>query len=193
MGVELTYAGARSAFVHAAAAKRMVVEFKSGGQPVLAPLMARLAAPAFRELVAAAGTSGAGGSGSRLAVTWVPTHPAAQRERGYNQAELLARALAGSVPALPAVGLARKPVRTRHQKVLGRAGRQANLRGAFSLDERALQVLPFRPAALILVDDVYTTGATTQEVSRVLSAGTGLPVYVFTFSRAVSGRGEGHD
>ena len=45
----------------------------------------------------------------------------------------------------------------------------------------------------VLVDDVYTTGATTQEVSRVLAAGTGVPVYVFTFSRAVSGGGEGHD
>jgi predicted amidophosphoribosyltransferase len=193
MGVELTYAGARSAFVHAGAAKRMVVEFKSGGQPVLAPLMARLAAPAFRELVMAAGQGGAARPNARLAVTWVPTHAAAQRERGYNQAELLARALTGSAPALPAVGLARKPVRTRHQKALGRAGRQANLRGAFSLDEKALQVLRFCPTALILVDDVYTTGATTQEVSRVLAAGTGLPIYVFTFSRAVSGGGEGHD
>jgi predicted amidophosphoribosyltransferase len=194
MGVELTCAGARSAFVHAGAAKRMVVEFKSGGQPALASLMARMAAPAFRDLVAAAEIGGAGvGPGARLAVTWVPTHPAARRERGYNQAELLARALAASVPALPAVGLTRKPVRTRHQKALGRAGRQANLRGAFSLDEKALHALPFRPAALVLVDDVYTTGATTQEVSRVLAAGTGLPVYVFTFSRAVSGGSEGHD
>ena len=58
MGVELAYAGARSAFLHAGVAKRMVVEFKSGGQPVLAPLMARLAAPAFGELVSAAGGNG---------------------------------------------------------------------------------------------------------------------------------------
>lgn len=193
MGAELAYVGARSAFVHAGVAKRMVVEFKSGGQPVLAPLMARLAAPAFRELVTAAASGGTARSGARLMVTWVPTHAAARRERGYNQAELLARALAGPAPALPAVGLARKPVKTRHQKALGRAGRQANLRGAFCLEERALHSLPLRPTALILVDDVYTTGATTHEVSRVLAAGTGLPVYVFTFSRALSGGGEGHD
>jgi predicted amidophosphoribosyltransferase len=193
MGVELAYTGARSAFLHAGVAKRMVVGFKSGGQPVLAPLMARLAAPAFRGLVTAAGAGGAAARGARTVVTWVPTHPAAQRERGYNQAELLARALARSAPELPVVGLTRKPVRTRHQKALDRAGRQANLRGAFNLDEKALHALPFRPASLILVDDVYTTGATTQEVSHVLAAGTGLPVHVFTFSRAVSGRGEGHD
>jgi predicted amidophosphoribosyltransferase len=203
MRVELAYAGARSAFVHAGVAKRMVVAFKSGGPRVLAPLMARLAAPAYRALVAAAGSgraagagaAGAGstGQGARLLATWVPTHPAAQRERGYNQAELLARALAGSAPPLPTAGLARKPVRTRHQKALGRAGRQANLRGAFCFDEKALQAMPFRPTGLILVDDVYTTGATTHEVSRVLASGAGVPVYVFTFSRAVSGGGEGHD
>jgi hypothetical protein len=71
MGVDLTYAGARSAFLHAGVAKRMVVEFKSGGQPVLAALMARLAEPAFRELVAAAAAT----AGERVAVTWVPSHP----------------------------------------------------------------------------------------------------------------------
>ncbi len=187
MGVELAHAGARSAFLHAGVAKRMVVEFKAGGQPVLAPLMARLATPAFRGLVSAAGGNGP------VAVTWVPSHPTAQRERGYNQAELLARALAGGHPSLLAAGLARKPVRTKHQKALGKAGRQSNLRGAFVIDEKALRSLPFRPAALVLVDDVYTTGATAQEVSRVLESGAGSPVYVFTFSRAASGRSEGHD
>jgi predicted amidophosphoribosyltransferase len=94
-------------------------------------------------------------------------------------------------------------VRTRHQKALDRAGRQANLRGAFVLDQKAAGLLGAGaepgsrlgpgPASLILVDDVYTTGATSQEVAHVLAAGTGLPVYVFTFSRAVSGRTEGHD
>jgi competence protein ComFC len=215
MGVELAYAGARSAFRHAGAAKRMVVEFKSGGQPVLAPLMARLAAPAFRKLAGAAGAHGgahgedAAGTGSavraavptaaaaRMAgpvvVTWVPSHPAAQRERGYNQAELLARALAGQGRPLAVAGLTRKAVRTRHQKALDRAGRQSNLRGAFVFDDRNWHSLPTRPGAIILVDDVYTTGATAHEVSSVLASGTGVPVYVFTFSRAVSRAGEGHD
>jgi len=40
---------------------------------------------------------------------------------------------------------------------------------------------------------VYTTGATAQEVSSVLVAGTGVAVYVFTFSRAVGSTVEGHD
>jgi predicted amidophosphoribosyltransferase len=201
MGLDLACAGARSAFVHAGPAKRMVVEFKSGGQPVLAPLMARLAATPFAELLtAAAGAAApdeAGGAvphSRPVLVTWVPTHASSQRERGYNQAELLARALArGTSPALPVAALARKPVKTKHQKALDREGRQANLRGAFTFDGKALEGLPTRPGALVLVDDVYTTGATTQEVAQVLGQGTGLPVYVFTFSRAVSARREGHD
>ena len=216
MGMALAYSGARSAFVHEGIVKRLVVEFKSGGQPVLAPLMAGLAGPAFGELVAAAragalaragrpaavvsdGTArGAGRApGARTAsgvvVTWVPSHPATRRERGYNQAEMLARALSAAQPGLVAAGLTHKPVRTKHQKALGRAGRQSNLRGAFILDEKALQALPFPPAALVLVDDVFTTGATAQEVSSVLVTGAQAPVYVFTFSRAVSSRGEWHD
>lgn len=201
MGLDLACAGARSAFVHAGPAKRLVVEFKSGGQPVLAPLMARLAGPAFAGLAGAASggpapglEGGAGRTEGPVLVTWVPTHAASHRQRGYNQAELLARALArGAHTALPAAALARKPVKTRHQKVLDREGRQANLRGAFVLDRKAFDRLPVRPRALVLVDDVYTTGATTQEVAQVLGQGTGLGVYVFTFSRAVSARREGHD
>jgi predicted amidophosphoribosyltransferase len=90
-------------------------------------------------------------------------------------------------------GLVRKTARTRHQKELGRGGRQANLRGAFAVDDKAVASLPFRPAAVVLVDDVYTTGATVQEVAAVLGGGAGVPVHVFTFSRAVSTRSEGHD
>ena len=82
------------------------------------------------------------------------------------------------------------------RKGWAKADRQSNLRGAFQLDQRAVAARS-RPGAggrpaIVLVDDVYTTGATASEVSSVLVAGTGLPVYVFTFSRAVVS-GEGHD
>jgi predicted amidophosphoribosyltransferase len=185
--MELEYAGARSAFVHTGVARRLVVEFKSGGQPVLASVMASLARPSFVSTLASLGEC------ERLVVTWVPSHRSTQRERGYNQAELLARALCSEHPGLLAVGLLQKPVRTRHQKELDRVARQDNLRGAFVLDHRALAALPFRPAGFMLVDDVYTTGATVQEVSSVLHSGTGVPIHVFTFSLAASRKREGHD
>ena len=115
---------------------------------------------------------------------------------------MLARALAGgsnaspsigSRQALPVAGLVRKTVATKHQKGLGKAGRQSNLRGVFTVDKRAVAGLSSGYRALLLVDDVYTTGATAREVSSVLVAGIRLPVHVFTFSRVVAGVAEGHD
>ncbi|MFH0917205.1 MAG: double zinc ribbon domain-containing protein [bacterium] len=187
MGAHLGFAGARSAFRHQGVARRLVAEFKSGGQPVLGRLMADLARPAF------AGYASSIGSREQVLVTWVPSHRAVQRERGYNQAEVFARALAGDPKVLPSAGLVRKTAATKHQKGLGRVGRQGNLRGVFTLDERAVAGLSSGCQTLLLVDDVYTTGATAREVSSVLAAGTGLPVHVFTFSRVVAGAAEGHD
>jgi predicted amidophosphoribosyltransferase len=186
MGKELLYSGARGAFLHEGPARELVAEFKFGGQPVLGRLMAELARPAFVDFVARTG------HGDRMLVTWVPSHRTSQRERGYNQAEILARWLA-SDPVLTTADLVRKPRATKHQKGLGRAGRQENLRGVFTLDRTGTALVPPRTEALVLVDDVFTTGATAREVSSVLVKGTGLPVYVFTFSRAVAGTPERHD
>lgn len=164
----------------------MVTEFKSGGRAVLGRVMAESARQAFSDYLSRVGPQG------RVVVTWVPSHRSAQRQRGYNQAEVLAKALA-SHEVLPCVSLVRKPTPTRHQKGLGRADRQANLRGAFVLERGAVSRLPHGAEAVLLVDDVYTTGATAREVSSVLTAGTGLPVYVFTFTRAVGSGTERHD
>ena len=167
-----------------------MAEFKFGGQSVLGRLMSELARPAFAEYLSSLAPP------NRAVVTWVPSHRAARRERGYNQAEVLARALAAGPPARPVADLVEKKTATKHQKELGKAARQSNLRGAFAMKRSSVpQSLAESGGldAVVLVDDVYTTGATVQEVSSVLVEGTGLPVYVFTFSRAVGGRSEGHD
>lgn len=187
MGKELTYAGARGAFRHQGAARRLVADFKFGGQPILGRVMAEVARPAFDEYISRIAPD------DRVTVTWVPSHRKAQRERGYNQAELLARHLASDPRPLARAPLIRKTVSTKHQKGLDRAGRQDNLRGVFAIDEREVARMAPEVEAVIVVDDVYTTGATAKEVSSVLGAGTGLPVYVFTFSRAVAGTVERHD
>jgi ComF family protein len=187
MSKDLAYTGARGAFRHQGVARSLVAEFKFGGQPVLGRVMAELARPAFFELAEAIGLD------DRLLVTWVPCHRASERERGYNQAEVLARWLVSGSRPLAKASLVRKTKATKHQKGLGRAGRQENLRGVFALDGTATLRVPVHTKALVLVDDVLTTGATAREVSSVLVAGTGLPVYVFTFSRAVAGTPERHD
>jgi ComF family protein len=201
LGKQIDFAGARSAFAHHGVARKLVAEFKFGNQPVLSRVMADLALPAFRDFVKPLGP---------LIVTWVPAHRSVRRRRGYNQAELLARGLARALAAedtpvypLAVTELAKKTTSTRHQQKLDRAARQANLRGAFALDVAAYEqvsrsltdhrLADTTEPVVVLVDDVYTTGATASEMSRLLASGLGLPVHVFTFSRAVSSQREGHD
>jgi predicted amidophosphoribosyltransferase len=157
--------------------------------------MGDLARPAFTEFVRSAVPDNA------VFVTWVPSHRSAKRERGYNQAEILARRLATGSSPLPCGELVLKTTGTRHQKGLGRAERLSNLRGAFSPHPRLPVKLGLsncggegaRYSAIVVVDDVFTTGATAAAVSSTLVAETGLPIHVFTFSRAVAAVGQGND
>jgi ComF family protein len=97
------------------------------------------------------------------ALTPVPLHPNRLRERGFNQAELIAEALSRSkgVPVWKAIARVRD---TPHQVVLGREERARNVVGAFTWRED----LPLRPARVTLVDDVFTTGATLGACAAVL-------------------------
>ena len=109
----------------------------------------------------------------------VPLHPARQRERGFNQAALLAERLGHStgLPLYPALERIRY---TTTQTVHDRAERIENLRGAFRLrknrDVRDLRVL--------LIDDVLTTGSTLSECARVLKAAGAVSVHAATAARA---------
>lgn len=101
-------------------------------------------------------------------VVAVPLHWRRQFARGYNQAELLAGALARRLdrPLLrsPLRGLVRHRA-TRAQTGLDRAARRRNLRRAFAWRGRRLEA---DGASWLLVDDVYTTGATLDSAARTL-------------------------
>ena len=87
----------------------------------------------------------------------VPLHRARFRERGYNQAEMVARALAERTGGCVCYWLRRKAFRVSQTK-LTRGERESNVSGAF--EARLPKVLPVR-GTVVIVDDVYTTGATT--------------------------------
>jgi ComF family protein len=93
----------------------------------------------------------------------VPLHPKRLAERGYNQAELLARTV-GSCLGLPTRTALARSILTGEQNKLGRRQRHDNLRGAFVVPH------PIEVAgkSILLVDDVITTGATANECSRAL-------------------------
>ena len=109
----------------------------------------------------------------------VPLHPARERERGFNQAAVLAELLAQSVAA-PVRPVLERVRYTTTQTAHDRAERMENLRDAFRLrknrDVRDLRVL--------LIDDVLTTGSTLSECARVLKAAGAISVHAATAARA---------
>ncbi|MBQ0945315.1 ComF family protein [Ideonella sp. 4Y16] len=111
------------------------------------------------------------------AVLPMPASPARLRERGYDQALLLARA----VDARADGGLLRRWRDTPHQTGLDRAARQANLRGAFMLAPGRRAEVQGRHLAL--VDDVMTTGASVTEASRVLREAGAASVSLWLLAR----------
>jgi len=108
----------------------------------------------------------------------IPLAAKRARERGYNQSEMLARALARQwrIPVLLDV-----LVRTREtptQTALTPETRLANVAGAFAVAK------PRASSVLILVDDVFTTGATLAEAARALEQAGAKTMYGITFARA---------
>jgi len=110
----------------------------------------------------------------------VPLHRRRYAERGFNQAELLAKDIAKIFdwPCIPAL---KRTCFTSQQARLNREAREKNVKNSF-------QVTTSFPAgaSVLLVDDVYTTGVTLQECARVLRRAGVKEVHGFTLARGIS-------
>lgn len=96
----------------------------------------------------------------------IPMHSAKQQERGFNQAELLAKCFCSTVGLpLELQGLQRVRA-TEAQFRLSMMERQQNLKDAFSVGKAFLKRLPSRP--VLLLDDIYTTGTTAHSAAQTL-------------------------
>lgn len=102
----------------------------------------------------------------------VPMHAAKRRRRGYNQAEVFAKAL-GRETAIP-VGrnLVKRIKNTIPQKALNDKQRKDNLKGAFQVRTNIVKY-----SKILLVDDIYTTGATVDAIAEVLKKAGVKEVY----------------
>ena len=111
----------------------------------------------------------------------VPLHAWRQWRRGFNQSELLARQI-GRVFEIPAREVLRRTRLTPPQVELSREERQKNMQGAFALRDTKHDI---RGVTILLIDDVYTTGATLKECAQVLKNAGAAKVFVFTLARSV--------
>ncbi len=112
----------------------------------------------------------------------IPLAPKRLRQRGYNQSEALARALA-RLWRIPVVDVLIRSRETATQTALTPETRLANVAGAFTPGHGPGVNLP--ATSLVLVDDVFTTGATLAEAARALEQAGARTVYGITFGRAV--------
>jgi ComF family protein len=149
-----------------------VLALKFGGQRRIAAQLARAlwAQPAARRLLT-----------PEALLLPVPLHPHRQRQRGFNQSELIARELARLGRQDTAVGVLVRQRDTAAQTGLSAAQRRANVSGVFAVGASA----DVRGRRVVLVDDVYTTGATARACARALRQAGAASVRLLTVARTV--------
>lgn len=113
-------------------------------------------------------------------ITWIPLHPERKKDRGYDQAELLARRV-GELSGLPVESTLEKVRITAVQSQAGEDhARRANVQDAY----RTLSGVELAGKRVVLIDDVTTSGATLSQCAAALRAAGAEAVIGLTFARA---------
>jgi ComF family protein len=170
--VELHFSSARSAVVANDVALEVIHRYKYNRalwfEPFLADLLIRASATELTR--------------ERWdAIVPVPLHPTKERDREFNQAQRLASRLSHATGISLHSDWLRRIEPTLTQTTLSRAERAKNVHRAFSAQAN-LQV---NGARIVLIDDVFTTGATTSACARVLKAAGAGDVCVWTVARGI--------
>ncbi|GHF10526.1 hypothetical protein GCM10017044_00260 [Kordiimonas sediminis] len=170
----------QSAVRYDGVARDAILRLKHGQHTHVAPAMAALMLPGLlRRQVET----------TRLIVVPVPLHTVRLRQRRYNQSHLLAKPIARrlDVPCKPAVLVRHR--NTESQGSFGRKQRFRNVAGAFTVpSERQTDISGH---SILLVDDVYTTGATLSACAKALVKAGAVEVGAVTFARAIGVRQSG--
>jgi ComF family protein len=165
----------RSAVAYGEVARRVALKLKYGRRPGVAHTIAHL----MRRHVEA--LSGRAGEAPLLAP--VPLHRWRIWKRGYNQSALIATALAKRTGHEVALDLLRRVKATPSLRGLGRRERAMAVRGAFRVLERTRPLIAGR--TILLVDDVYTSGATANACARALRRAGAAQVNIICWARVV--------
>lgn len=162
---------ALGAFVFEGALRRCLGRLKYTGAGRVAAPMAAAAEPALRQLLAIAGRG--------AALVPVPVHVSRRRERGYNQAELLAEEL-GRRAGVGVAHILERREATERQHRLDRAARLRNLQGVIRVTDGEVV-----PDTAVVVDDILTTSATLEACAAVLRDSGATTVYGFAIGREI--------
>jgi competence protein ComFC len=148
----------------------LIHRFKYGGEYYLRRLLAEILLQAMRdERITTVPVD---------ALVPVPLHPARRRERGFNQAEALAKLVAGKT-SIPMLDCIERRFYTQTQTQFDRLERRRNLRNAFALRKNSVVV----GKNIVLLDDVLTTGSTLHECAIVLRDAGAESVRAITVAR----------
>jgi ComF family protein len=151
-------------------ARECVHRFKYGRAEWLGPELAGLMIAAARERIAWARVD---------VVVPVPLFAGRERERGFNQSAWLARRLVKALPVPLSLRNLWRVRDTSNQARLNKQERRENVEGAF----KARRPAEFTGRGVVLVDDVFTTGATTNECAKVLRDAGAVSVMVLAAAR----------
>lgn len=165
------HAGIAAGTLYNEASRQLVLKFKHGRKIAMAPMLARLIAARLPRA-----------DGDRLFIP-VPLHWTRLWQRGFNQSALLAIELAKLTDGEVIVDALERVKRTRSLGGLGRRERERTLAGAIRvrLDRRDT----LRDADVVLVDDVLTSGATSQACVKVLRRAGAQSVKIACFARVL--------
>lgn len=110
----------------------------------------------------------------------IPLHRKKMRERGFNQAELIANTVARRFQIRLIKGNLQRVKATASQTALSKKARRKNVKESFKVKNKH----QFYAKRILLVDDVYTTGATIKEAAKVLKKAGAKKIYALTLARA---------
>ena len=113
-------------------------------------------------------------------ITFVPMHDKKEWRRGFNQSKLIAEEIS-KITNLEVMSLLEKVKRTESQAKLDKAERVKNIEGVFNIRKDQNKI----PEKLVLIDDIWTTGATMKECCKVLKKVGVKKVWGFTLARTV--------
>jgi len=166
---EFSYERGYAVFVYDDVMQQAVADFKYRNRRELADFFTEEMLQVFRRKLRTCGAE---------AFVPVPVHDARKRYRGYNQAEVLCRMLAGRT-GIPMADVLVRDKKTAPQKELDARERLRNLESAIRYKEEALSGKSV-PKCVVLVDDIYTTGSTAEACTRALLREGVNKVYVFS-------------